>query len=210
MYLPTSALANETDDDNKSYDNSTHDAILIYAAAGAVTVAAVLGLSTVFKRASFKQLMDKYKKTYAGVVEHDGDSLLSFASDRREVRSLVKEGYDVNAQNNYGLSPIFSVQETGAVKELIRNGADVNMRSNDGSTPLFYAYNKDKAKELIEAGADIHARNNDGDDAISFLQETHRDLVEKANDPLRSDMMYTAVVQGQVKETIDYLSSLSR
>lgn len=210
LMLPTSAFANEEDDGNKSYGNSTRDAVLIYAAAGAVTVATVLGLSTIYKRIKLKQHLDKYKKIYGNFAKYNDETMLFYAHDKQEVRLLISEGYDVNAQNNSGFSPIFSVQEPEAVKELIKNGADVNMRGHDGSTPLFHAYNEDKARALVKAGADIHTHNDDGDDVISFLQKTHGYLIDKTNDRSRPDIMDIIVIQGRIKKTIDYLSSLSR
>ena len=209
MCSSTSALADD-EESNESRGNSTRDAVLIYATAGVVTVAAILGLSTVFKRMKYKQLLAKHKESLKDIADQDGSTALFFAEDKLAVRYLVKDGFDVNAVNDRGSSPLFDVQEPDAVKELLRNGANINMRNNYGNTALFHAYNVDKARELVEAGIDIHARNNSDEDAISFLQDMQTLLRQKITDPTRSDIESAAAVDGQVEEVIKYLSSLSK
>ena len=190
---------------------STRDAVLIYAAAGALTVAAVLGLSTLFKRAKLKQVLAKNKELYESAAKQENSSLLFFASSKQEVRSLIKEGYHVNAIDDRGFTPLFSVQEPGAVRELLKNGADIHVRDYDGSTALFQAFNVGKAQELIEAGIDIDARNDYGKNALAALHDVRRDLLEEMmTDQSRSDVESIAAVHGQVAETINYLTARMR
>ena len=207
MFASTSALANDGENDVPR-GNSTRDAILIYAAAGAVTVASVLGLSTAFKRMKYKQLLAKHKKTFKDIADQDGSTALFFAGDKLAVRYLVRDGFDVNVVNDRGFSPIFDVQEPDAVRELLRNGADISIRNHYGNTALFHAYNVDKAKELVEAGIDVHARNEYDQDAVSFLQDMQEHLHQKISDPTRSDIEHTAAVSGKLADVIEYLSSL--
>lgn len=188
--------------------NSTRDALLIYAAAGALTVAAVLGLSTMFKRAKLKQVLAKNKKLYENAVKQENSSLLFFASNKQEVRSLIKEGYYVDVTDDRGFTPLFSVQDPGAVRELLKNGADIHVRDYNGSTALFQAFNVGKAKELIEDGIDINARNDYGKNALSALHDVKRELLEEMmTDQNRSDFESVAAIHGQVAETIKYLTS---
>ena len=78
---------------------------------------------------------------------------------------INKYDADVNARDNFDITPLFRAKSVEIAKLLINNGADVNTRNNDGRTPLFFTIfnnNQNVAKLLIDNGVDVNARNNDG------------------------------------------------
>jgi ankyrin repeat protein len=65
--------------------------------------------------------------------------------DLEEVRRLIAEGSDVNAQNVNGTTPLmyakthaFSSGDVGVMRLLIESGADVHARDKHGKTALDY------------------------------------------------------------------------
>lgn len=87
-----------------------------------------------------------------------------FNNDFEAVKDAIKNGADVNAENQAGEKVIFSALtvsfmqadnfSTEVVKLLIDNGADVNVKNVDNQTPLFIACSQglipeDKRAELV-------------------------------------------------------------
>ena len=59
--------------------------------------------------------------------------------DEARLRQLLQEGFSVNAQDEFGYSPIHAAASYGQVdllRVLLSLGADVNIRDNEGDTPL--------------------------------------------------------------------------
>ncbi len=90
-------------------------------------------------------------------------------------RSLIRAGADVNATDEFGMTPILLAtrhdypQEGGdldaMIDFLINNGANINAVASDGWTPLHFAVNylsRDLMARLINAGAEVTLRNSDG------------------------------------------------
>jgi ankyrin repeat protein len=78
-----------------------------------------------------------------------------------EIERLIKNGADVNAKSDKGITPlVFAVanNQTKAVNLLLKSGADVNMMTPESESPLLIAVknqNPDIAESLIRAGADV-------------------------------------------------------
>ena len=56
-----------------------------------------------------------------------------------KVQGLIKEGANVNAQNDAGQTALYFAADKGsqdAVKFLLDHGANINLADNDGQTPL--------------------------------------------------------------------------
>eukprot|EP00049_Salpingoeca_infusionum_P015690 m.307121 g.307121 ORF g.307121 m.307121 type:complete len:2248 (-) comp15932_c0_seq1:1557-8300(-) len=87
--------------------------------------------------------------------------------DMRELKRLLEQGADINAQDDRTWSPIHYCALKGrvaAARELISRGCDVNVAKHDGWRPVHLAaYNDhlDVLKELIQAGADTTAHQKD-------------------------------------------------
>jgi len=97
---------------------------------------------------------------YKGALDYN---LMIAASNGygREIERLVKEGADVNAETNEGVTPlVFAVaaNRQEVVKLLIKAGADVNKITSKYETPLLIAVKyqyAEIAEALIRAGAEI-------------------------------------------------------
>ena len=89
-----------------------------------------------------------------------GISSLQYAVSQEDVdrvRSLIKQGAEVNAKDKVGETAIYDAASTTNVEILnilIDHGANINEKGRDGNTPLHYAAfwgNTDTALRLIEA-----------------------------------------------------------
>ncbi len=117
--------------------------------------------------------------TWAGPL-HDAAE----QGDIGQVKRLIDQGADVNARDDYDLTPLhFSVGagHTEIVELLIAEGANVNARHQMG-TPLHPAAlfgHKAIAKLLIAAGADVNALSADGVTPLHFAAgKGHVNLAE--------------------------------
>ncbi|CAK9040297.1 Putative ankyrin repeat protein RF_0381, partial [Durusdinium trenchii] len=88
--------------------------------------------------------------------------------DLNRIRTLVQQGAEVNAQDDFGWTSLrFAVRKghVEAVQELIEANADVNLCSESGRTPLMSAVanaSPNIVQLLVSAGADLEAKNGDG------------------------------------------------
>lgn len=63
--------------------------------------------------------------------------------DLNGVRQCLMNGADINAQDDYGYTPLMAASGFGneaIVRLLLKNGADVNARDTNGRTALNYAW----------------------------------------------------------------------
>ena len=71
-----------------------------------------------------------------------GRTLLHLAPNWGVAERLIAQGADVNAKDNFGMTPLHSAAHAGRmdmVELLIAKGADINATSNIGQTPLALA-----------------------------------------------------------------------
>lgn len=134
----------------------------------------------------FQSVLDKVDLSYG---EKGDESLISLALYRPEhVSLLLKSGFDVNKQNEFGKTPLFyaiqlNLHET--VKVLLRNGANVNnsyslQNENEwncydikkwGRTPLMHAAQHSDSKMLailLKGGADPQLTDKLGSTALDY------------------------------------------
>ena len=112
--------------------------------------------------------LDAYERGYS----HD-TALHQYAIKEELARYLVAEGLNINTQNAYGRTPLYTHSTVGAplVAVLLELGADVNLANNDGCTPLFTALANariDTVKLLLEHGADIKHKNQAKQNALEY------------------------------------------
>ena len=87
-----------------------------------------------------------------------------------ECKTLIQNGYDVNARNLVGETLLHLTNKPDVAKVLIENGADVNARDPNERTPLHSVYNPDVAKVLLEAGAEVNARDENGKTPLHYTR----------------------------------------
>jgi hypothetical protein len=88
------------------------------------------------------------------------------------VRALLAAGADVNKKNNYGHTPLMSLDQDATpelVLALVSAGAKVNHKDDEGTTALMHAVIADNppvVQALIDAGAKVEAKNEEGETAL--------------------------------------------
>merc|ERR1712061_54395 len=101
-----------------------------------------------------------------------------------EVKKLVADGADINAQDDFGWTALrYAVRSNHpyAAQALVDLGADVNMPSKSGRTPLMsVAANglKTMVQGLLDAGADTSMTDKEGLTAYDHAREDLKDLVK--------------------------------
>ena len=95
--------------------------------------------------------------------------------DANKVKSLIKQGANVNAKNDGGWTALMWASDKGhfeIVKYLVK-GADINAKQNNGFTALMLASQSghfEIVKFLVENGANVNARNEVGRTALYLAQ----------------------------------------
>lgn len=148
--------------------------------------------------------LDAYERGYS----HD-TALHQYAIKEELTRYLVSQGLDINTQNAYGRTPLYTHSTVGAplVAVLLELGADVNLANNDGCTPLFTALANarvDTVKLLLEHGADIKHKNQAKQNAFEYgLSLTSNaaipDMLQCAKHMLEAGTKVTKNMQKSVK-----------
>ncbi len=103
--------------------------------------------------------------------------------DIGKVTEFLASGVNINAQDEYGFSPVHAAASYGHVAMLdylLSNGADVNLRDADGDTPLLICEDQASFELLERYGADINARNAEGEG----LAEKAAQLAEEENEAM--------------------------
>lgn len=132
------------------------------------------------------------------------------------VRVLIDNGFNVNAKDNNGCTPLHGVcmfrfvgtRKKGAsiAKMLIDAGADVNHRNDLGETPLYYAFRGgdiEVVKVLIDAGADVNAKDNDGiTPAHDLIYEIHH--WERSPEHARFGKEVTTLISLFIDKGVDF------
>ncbi|KAI8333604.1 ankyrin repeat-containing domain protein [Chlamydoabsidia padenii] len=107
-----------------------------------------------------------------------------------EVASLVKQGANVNSEDNKQWTPIHEAARHGhlaIVRLLVQHGADINHAGYQGTSVLHHACRSghDQVVDfLIEQGVDIHAVNDAGKTAyqVTTSASIRRDLAAKIDE----------------------------
>ena len=101
------------------------------------------------------------------------------------LKSLIKNGADVNAKGRHGDTPLHMASSYGNLEIaqlLIENGANVNAKYRLGMTPLHITLNRghlEFAKLLIDHGADVNTKRNDDNTPLHWASdEGHLELAK--------------------------------
>ena len=106
---------------------------------------------------------------------------------RQVALALIFDGFDINATDISGCTPLHSARTPGVVSALLQYDADVNSKNLDGNTPLHEMINHGRSLEaslLLHSGADPNLQNNTGlaclhvatsSDAVRLLMEYDAD-----------------------------------
>ena len=139
-------------------------------------------VNSLIKHGANIHLVDRYGRTALHysitVVDHDSVTVL---------RSLIKNGADVNALTNDKCSPLMMSSLSGSVNVvtiLVENGANMDIQNQDGDTALHYAVcatrnSSEVVHKLLTLGAS-HLRNHKGLTPLLFASYTLKhSLVEE-------------------------------
>lgn len=140
-----------------------------------------------------EQIMKLLIRNGAQITESDISQYLFNATGSSSVKAWIKRGANANVRNEYGETPLHTVEEIGAAKALIDAGADVNARDDWGRSPLFVfvLFGEKWVRLLIENGADVNARDDwgqsplfgvDDEDVARFLIKNGADLSVRDKD----------------------------
>ncbi len=93
------------------------------------------------------------------------------------VKRLIEAGANINAKNNYGVSPLHLLacfEKTDILEAFIEAGADLNSMRANGHTPMHDALPKNKAfiKVMLSAGARYDIPNQYGYTAFKLAKNT--------------------------------------
>jgi|GEM_PF-4510839 len=101
------------------------------------------------------------------------------------VRSLLDKGYDVDARDSKGKSPLHEAVSNGHLditKLLLERGANVDARESGGGSPLHAAVSNghlDITKLLLERGANVAARESGGESPLhAAVSNGHLDITK--------------------------------
>ncbi len=97
----------------------------------------------------------------ADVNANNGKALVSAAAEGHleVVKELLRNGADVNARDGWALRSAASNAHLEVVKELLRSGADVNAHNGSALGNAAYNGHLEVVKELLRSGANVNAGN---------------------------------------------------
>jgi ankyrin repeat protein len=112
----------------------------------------------------------------------DGENPFTVANGNlnpERIAMLVKEGADLEAQDNDGWTPMRRAaaynQNPEVITMLLKAGAALEARDNNGMTALMYAAwenpNPEVIATLLNAGADVKAKSNSGKTPLDYAQD---------------------------------------
>jgi ankyrin repeat protein len=96
------------------------------------------------------------------------------------VKSLIKSGVSINAQDENGYSPIHAAVSYGhadLIEFLLDNGANISLRDVDGDTPLLMCEEPDIFELLLRRGANPLDTNNEGECLLEKAIEDENEIL---------------------------------
>jgi len=100
---------------------------------------------------------------------------------------MIRNGAQVNAQDNEGSTPLIRSSDVEMTQLLLKHGADMKLRNKAGHTALIAAAERRDALSatlLLQKGIDINEKTLSGDTALSIAvrnkDASMADLLRKA------------------------------
>ena len=78
-----------------------------------------------------------------------GYSLLHETQNKKTMIHLIELKGNVNLQNTYGITPIFTQKSRDTIELLIKNGSNPNCYDNNNFTPLYWQKDPDSMNLLV-------------------------------------------------------------
>ncbi|EGL63660.1 ankyrin repeat-containing protein [Agrobacterium sp. ATCC 31749] len=103
--------------------------------------------------------------------------LLDMYPEEEVLNLLLKNGADINAANDEGVTILHIITDPDTVSLLVKRGANIEARDERGWTPLIMQANNqqngpDVVAALLAQGADPNAAGSAGETALSFAKQT--------------------------------------
>ena len=102
------------------------------------------------------------------------------ATKAREIKDLIEKGADINAHNEWGLTPVMLASQynhsVAVLKEIIANGGDIKEcepKYKSNSLHLAANCSKKVLEVLLEAGAELEKKNYLGETALILAVNTN-------------------------------------
>ena len=140
--------------------------------------------------------------------------------DLEKIQRFIKEGFDVNAQDEYGGSALELAafyHKDKIVDELLKSNVNVNVKNKLGDTVLsllsWYG-DKDLISKLIEAHADLNVQNNQGNTPLIMASKGGKHEVIKllleagANPDITNIRGRDLFSEAGYMRTVDFLSTI--
>jgi hypothetical protein len=112
-----------------------------------------------------------------------GTALHFYGITEELMRWLVEQGADVNAEDDYGNTPLNHQINTNLIALLLDLGAKIDAPDRYGNTPLHTAagfYRVNNVRLLIERGANIHANSEQTPLAYALVRCANADIASMA------------------------------
>ena len=109
-------------------------------------------------------------------VKVNSQDLFKFDSNFEQ---LIKNGADVNIQDEEGLTPLFYTKIIEQMKLLLEAGANINHQNHYSNTPLHHAETIEQIKLLIEKGANPNIQNETGSTRLFYCYCNTPEMVKE-------------------------------
>ena len=179
------------------------------------------------KEDAFRPILEKLIALGADpkATDENSETILFEVQDAQILQCLVKAGFDINARNKWGHTPLFSIASTSGkkltldlYKSAVAAGADVkakDMRNHTLLQPVTRVQALprsedpsaiDVARELLKAGLDVNSKDQDGETPIFRVRSKPMldFLLQSGADPKIVDKAGNTTIHAAVETQITY------